>query len=130
MIIEKDIVSTVKADTTLNGYINGRIYPNEIVQGNAYPSIALLTLEQEPLNAIGGIAQRDFSVLFAVYSEDYRECREIGERLIVLFDRKYGVMGDVFVTSCRYAGESINTREKESNLYYIGYEFNFLINNH
>lgn len=130
MIIEKDIVSTVKADTTLDGYIDGRIYPNEIVQGNVYPAIALLTLEQSPINTIDGIAQRDFSVLFAVYSEDYKECREIGEILITMFDRKYGTMGDVFVSSCRYAGESLNTKEKESNLYYIGYEFNFLINNH
>lgn len=128
-MIEYDIIATVKADTTLDNLMGGRIYPNQIVQGNEYPMVALLMNEQSPLSGQGGICGRYYNALFAVSSTDRTECLEIGERLISFFNKWKGDMGDSSIAMLKYVGTSLDALQNDTNLYYIGYEFEILVNN-
>ena len=127
-MIEEDIIARIKADSTMDDFIGGRIYPNQIVQGNTYPMVALLTNESHPINGQGGICMREYDFLLSISSTKYSECRNIGERLIELFDRFSGTMGGSRVSQCIYTGTPLNALENDTNLYHIGYEFNILIN--
>ena len=127
-MIEYDIIATVKADSTLNTLIGGRIYPNQIKQGNTYPMVALLMNEKEPLTGQSGICGRSYDALFAVSSTSRKECLVIGERLISLFNKKVGIMGDSNVLVFRYVGTGLDALQNDTMLYYIGYEFEILIN--
>ena len=127
-MIEEDIIATVKADTTIDSYIDGRIYPNQIVQGNTFPMIALLVNESHPINGQVGICMREYDFLMSISSIKYSDCRNIGERLITIFDRFSGMLGNSKVSQCIYTGTPLNALENDTNLYHIGYEFNILIN--
>lgn len=127
-MIEYDIIAAVKADSTLNTLIGGRIYPNQIKQGNTYPMVALLMNEKEPLTGQSGICGRSYDALFAVSSTSRKECLVIGERLISLFNKKVGIMGDSNVLIFRYVGTGLDALQNDTMLYYIGYEFEILIN--
>lgn len=127
-MIEYDIIATVKADSTLNTLIGGRIYPNQIKQGNTYPMVALLMNEKEPLTGQSGICGRSYDALFAVSSTSRKECLVIGEMLISLFNKKIGIMGDSNVLVFRYVGTGLDALQNDTMLYYVGYEFEILIN--
>jgi hypothetical protein len=127
-MIEYDIIAAVKADSILNTLIGGRIYPNQIKQGNTYPMVALLMNEKEPLTGQSGICGRSYDALFAVSSTSRKECLIIGERLISLFNKKVGIMGDSNVLIFRYVGTGLDALQNDTMLYYVGYEFEILIN--
>lgn len=127
-MIEYDIIATVKADSTLNTLIGGRIYPNQIKQGNTYPMVALIMNEKEPLSGQSGICARSFDALFAVSSTSRKECLIIGERLIALFNKNSGTMGDSNVLVFKYTGTGLDALQNDTMLYYIGYEFEILTN--
>jgi hypothetical protein len=127
-MIEVDIIAAVKADSILTTLMGGRIYPNQIPQGNTYPMVALLMNEKSPINGQTGKCMRSFDALFAVASPNKLECITIGERLIVLFDRFYGMLGGSMVVSFKYGGTSLDSLQNDTNLHYVGYEFNILVN--
>jgi hypothetical protein len=127
-MIEYDIIAAVKADSILNTLIGGRIYPNQIKQGNTYPMVALLMNEKEPMSGQLGICARAFDALFAVSSTSRKECLDIGERLIALFNKNAGVMGDSNVLVFKYVGTGLDALQNDTMLYYIGYEFEILTN--
>lgn len=127
-MIEEGIIARIKADTTVNSYINGRVYPHQIIQGNTYPMVALVTNEQQPINGQGGMCIREYDFLLHVSSTSYLECLNIGEALITLFDRFRGTLGGLSASTCRYRGVAMNVKENDTELYHIAYEFNILIN--
>ncbi len=127
-MIEYDIIAAVKADSTLNTLIGGRIYPNQILQGNDYPMVALLMNEREPIGGQLGICARSFDALFAVSSTSRKDCLIIGERLIALFNKKRGTMGDSNLLIFKYVGTGLDALQNDTMLYYIGYEFEILTN--
>lgn len=126
-MIEYDIIATVKADSTIEALMGDRIYPNQIIQGNTYPMVALIMNEQPPINSQSGICMREYDALFAVSSPNRKECLEIGERLIAIFNRYRGAMGGSEVVMFRYMGTQLDTLQNDTDLYYIAYEFNILI---
>lgn len=127
-MIEEDIIAVVKADATLTTLMGGRIYPNQVVQGNVYPMVALVMDENMPLGGQSGICARSYNVLFVASSTDRLECLNIGERLITLFNKKRGVMGGSNVLIFKYIGTALDVLQNDTNLYNIGYEFEILIN--
>lgn len=126
-MIEYDIIARVKADSTIETLMGDRIYPNQIKQGNTYPMAALVMNEQPPINSQSGMCLREYDVLFAVSSTSRKECLEIGERLIEIFNGFRGDMGTSEVIRCRYNGRPMDTLQNDTNLYYIAYEFNILV---
>jgi hypothetical protein len=127
-VIEEGIVALLKADSVIDNYVDGRIYPIQFAQGNEYPMITLVTTEQPPVSGQNGICLREYDFLLSVASTLYSDCRNIGERLIVVLDKYKGAMGGLNVSNCRYQGTAMNVKENETNLYHIAYEFNILIN--
>lgn len=127
-MIEEGIIALLKADSVIDNYVDGRIYPIQLVQGNEYPMITLVTTEQPPMSGQNGICIRDYDFLLSVASTLYSDCRNIGERLIYLLDKYNGVMGGLKVSNCRYQGTAMNVKENDTDLYHIAYEFNILIN--
>ena len=127
-MIDAGIVAMIKADGTLDGYLDGRVYPHQILQGNSYPMMAVIVNEQKPINGQVGMCMTEFDFLLHVSSENYLECINIGERLIVLFDRFKGDLSGLDATNCRYNGVALNIKENDTNLYHMAYEFNILIN--
>ena len=127
-MIDEGIIAIVKADLTLIQMLGGRIYPHQIIQGNDYPMASLQVVEQPPISGQGGICLREYDFLIAISSNNYSECRAIGERLIVVFNKYSGAKGNLNVVMCKYTGTPLNTLQNDTNLYYIAYEFNILIN--
>lgn len=126
-MIEYDIINRVKTDSEMNTLIGGRIYPNQVVQGNVYPMVALIMNEQAPISSQTGICMREYDVLFSASSINRKDCIEIGERLIELFNGFRGDMGTSEVLRCRYQGTPLDVLQNDTNLYFIGYEFNILL---
>lgn len=127
-MIDAGIVSMIKSDTTLDGYLDGRVYPHQILQGNTYPMMAVITNEQPPINGQGGMCMREFDFLLHVSGKDYLECINIGERLIQVFNRFSGDLDGLSAMNCRYRGVALNIKENDTELYHMAYEFNILIN--
>lgn len=128
-MIEKGIKDLINANATLNSYLGGRIYQNEGLQGANYPQLIVLIDEQTPIRGQIGICAREYYVLMHSMSKSYADCRNIGEELIKVFDRYNGQMDGDQVSGAIYNGTVINVKEKDGDLYHIGYEFKFIINN-
>lgn len=128
MTIEQSIVDFVLASQEVQAIVGDRIYPNRLVQGNDFPMMAFVFLEQEPVNGQGGICAREFDFMFHISSYDSFDCASMREVLIELLDNYQGTLGGNSIAMIKYDGTSLNVQESETDLYHISCDFKVLIN--
>lgn len=98
-MLESDLVAFLKADSTINSAVNGRVFPNIVPQGSPFPAISYnqvsgVRLRNIPNGPTGRAMPR---ITINSWAERYSAAKDLADAVRIRLDGFRGIMGSTDV---------------------------------
>jgi len=126
----EDIVTYLRADATLTGYIGAgtscRLYPNSAPKDPTVPYIVFRIQSDQGRTKGNQVRERLYG--FSIFSETQLQAETIQRRLLVLLDKDESIVmpSDNYYIKSVWAGGGNSFKEDGTNLHHLSALFTFL----